>query len=270
MTRDVRRLALGRYESRRRIRESLALGVGVSLLGLLMVGFFPSVRESGADLEAYVESLPPAFRAAFGVEAFTTMGGFLASELYQFGWVLLLGLYLAYRGGSLVAGPVESGRMDTLLATPVSRAAVVLQLYASLLVPVVVVNAVAFAAVAGGIFALGETIAVGRLTMVHLLSVPYLLCTAAMGLFLSIWFGSSDLAQRAALGLVFALFLVETVAISVSDLSDLALVSPTHYYDPTAILVHGSYDLAGTLLLLAATAALLGASVLRFRQVDIG
>lgn len=269
MSTTSRRFALAAYESRRRVKGALAVSAGLSLLGLMMVAFFPSVKESGADLQAYVESLPPAFREAFGVEAFTTMGGFLASELYQFGWVLLLGLYFAYRAGSIVAGDVERDRMDTLLATPLSRTSVVLEKFASLLVPIVVVNVVSFVAVYGGILAVGERIDVVDLAMVHVLSVPYLLTTAALGLLLSVAFQRTDLAQRGALGLVFALFLVETVAASVEDLADLALVSPTHYYDPTAILVHSEYDLAGAGILVAAAVALVVASVLWFRRADV-
>ncbi|WP_255149332.1 ABC transporter permease subunit [Halorarius halobius] len=264
----ARRFALAGYESKGRLKGSLALSVGISLLGLMMVAFFPSVKASGADLQAYVDSLPPAFQQAFGIEAFTTMGGFLAAELYVFGWVLLLGLYFAYRAGGLIARDIERGRMDTLLATPLSRTDVVLQTFASLLVPVVVVNTVAFLAVYGGILAVGETIDVANLAMVHLLSVPYLLACAAIGLLLSVVFQRADLAERGGLGAVFALFLVETVAAS-TEFDELALLSPTHYYDPTAVLVHSEYDIVGAGILLLATAALVAASVLWFRRADV-
>lgn len=262
-------LALAAYESRRRVKGSLVLGVALSLLGVMMVAFFPSVQRSGADLQAYVDSLPPAFREAFGIEAFTTIGGFLASELYAFGWVLLLGLYFAYRAAGLVADDVERGRMDTLLATPLSRTDVVLQKFASLLVPIVVVNVVSFVAVYAGILAVGESIDIADLGMVHILSIPYLLTCASIGLLLSVGFQRSDVAERGALGGVFGLFLVETVA-GVSDVKGLGLVSPTRYYDPTAILVRSEYDVAGAAVLLLATAAFLVASVVRFRRADIG
>lgn len=266
---DARRYALAAYEARRRVKGSLYLGVGMAVLGVMMVAFFPSVQESGADLQAYVESLPPAFREAFGVEAFTTIGGFLATELYAFGWVILLGLYFAYRAGGMIAHDVERGRMDTLLSTPMSRAGVVFETFSSLLVPIVTVNVVAFAAVYGGILAVGETIAVLDLVMVHALSIPYLLAAAAIGLAFSVTLQRADLAERAALGTVFALFLVESVASTVEDLEWIAHVSPTYYYDPTAILVHGEYDLLGAGILLAAAAVIVGASVLWFRDADV-
>ena len=41
------------------------------------------------------------------------------------------------------------------------------------------------------------------------------------------------------------------------------------YFDPNAILVMGTYDLAGALVLLVATAGLLLASQVRFRRMDV-
>lgn len=262
-------LPLAAYEARRRLKGSVALAAGMSLLGLVMVGFFPSVQASGADLEAYLESLPPAFRAAFGVESFATVGGFLATELYQFGWVLLLGLYVAYRAGGAVAEPAERGRLDLLLSTPISRTRLLLETYASFLVPVALVNVLGAVAVYAGVVAVGESIAVGRLAMVHLLSVPYLLACAAIGLLLSVSLQRSALAERGALGAIFGLFLLDTVA-SISEYERLGAVSPTYYYDPTAVLVRGEYGLVEAGVLLVATAALLGLAVAVFRRVDVG
>lgn len=260
--------ALAAYEMRRRVKGSVVLAVGLSLLALVVVAIYPSIQESSAELDAYVESLPPAFRTALGVETFTTVEGFLAAELYQFGWVLLLGLYFAYRAAGLVADAVESGRMDTLLATPISRTRVVLETFAGLLVPLVVVNVVSFVAVHAGVVAVGESVDVARLAAVHLLSVPYLLVCAGVGLLLSVSLQRSDAAERGALGAVFGLWLVESVA-AASEYDWLAAVSPTHYYDPTAVLLHGEYDPGGAALLAVVAVALVAASVGWFRRVDV-
>ena len=42
-----------------------------------------------------------------------------------------------------------------------------------------------------------------------------------------------------------------------------------HYFDPTAILVDGTYDLAGAGVLLAAAVALVLVSQLRFARMDL-
>lgn len=261
-------LEIATFETRRRLRGSLALAGLLSALATMMVAFYPSVEESGAEFETYIESLPPVFREAFGVEAFTTVEGFLAAELYQFGWVILLGLYFAYRAGALVSADVERGRMDLLLATPVSRARVVSEMYLSLLIPIVLVNTLTGAVVYGGLVVIGESIDIARLVAVHALSLPYLLACAAIGLVLSVTIHDGDTAQRAALGIVFALFMIESVT-GPTTVDWLGRISPTYYYDPTAILVHGDYGLIGVAILLGAAVGFGALSREIFRRIDI-
>jgi ABC-2 type transport system permease protein len=256
-----------RYYGRRRVKGSVALVAGLAVLTSLYVYMFPSISE-GIDLDAYIEAMPPALRAAFGVQSLGSIEGFLAAELYSFGIVLLMGLYLAYSAASVIADDVEDERMDMLLALPVTRSKILLEKFAALLVPIVVVSVVLPVVVYLGVVAIGESISVSDLLMAHLLSVPYLLTTAAVGLLASVWFDRTSLAQRAAMGVVFGLFLIDSVVTN-TDFADLGVLSPTRYYDPAAVLVQSEYDLAGAAILLVATILLVGASRAYFRRKDI-
>ena len=256
-----------RYYGRRRVKGSAALTVGLAVLTLLYVYMFPSISE-GVDLDAYVESMPPALQAAFGTQALGTIEGFLATELYSFGIVLLMGLYLAYSAASVIADDVEDERMDMLLALPVTRSKVLLEKFSALLVPIAVVNVALPVVVYGGVLAIGESLSVTDLLMAHVLAVPYLLATAAVGLLASVWFDRTSLAQRAAMGVVFGLFLVDSV-VTDTDFAVLGSLSPTRYYDPTAILVGSEYDLLGGAILLGAAAVLVAVSRAYFQRKDI-
>ncbi|WP_129115959.1 ABC transporter permease [Halegenticoccus tardaugens] len=258
---------LARYEGRHRIKGASVLAVGLSALAALYVGMFPSVSSS-VDLDEYVEAFPAVFREAFGVVTLNTIEGFLAAELYAFGWVLLLGLYFAYAAAGLVADDVERGRMDLLLSLPVRRSRVVLEKFLSLFVPLAVLNVVVPIAVYVATVLINDPIAVGDLLAVHLLSVPYLLATAGVGLLASVVFDRSSVAQRVALGAVFGLYLVESVVAS-TDYAWLGTLAPTRYYDPSAVLVEGTYDLGGTAALAVAAVALVVASELWFARRDI-
>ncbi|MFC7198728.1 ABC transporter permease subunit [Halospeciosus flavus] len=259
---------LARFAARKQRTATATLTLLLALLAATMVAFFPSVEASGVDFEQYIQSLPPAFREAFGVATLTSIEGFLASEFYQFAFVLLFGLYVAYLGGRLVAADVETGRIDLLLATPVSRRRVVVERYLSLVPSLLVTNVVVPAVVVVGVELVGESIALERVVAVHLLSIPYLLCCGAIGLVLSVLTSRTDVAQRSALGLVFALFMLETVG-AASGTEALGYLSPTYYYDPTAVLVRGTYDFVGAVVLSLATAALVGVAVWWFSRTDI-
>jgi ABC-2 type transport system permease protein len=252
-------LEFAQYEGRHRVRGSLIMSGGIAALTALYVWMFPSVEASGVDLDAYVEAFPSALVEAFGIRSLGTIEGFLAAELYAFVWVLLLGLYLAYSAATTVAGEVEDGRMDMRLSLPVSRRRIVGEKFLSLLVPIVVVNVLTPIVVYLGVVLVGKSIAPADLVTVHALSIPYLLSCAALGLALSVAVDREGRAQRAALGLIFGLFMIESV-VGGTGLEPVGGLSPTRYYEPSAILVDGHYDLAGAAILLGATVAIVLAS----------
>jgi ABC-2 type transport system permease protein len=260
-------LEFTRYYGRKRVRGAVVLTVGLSLFTTLYVSLFPSLT-TAIDLDAYVEAMPPALREAFGIQSLASIEGFLATELYSFGWVLLLGLYLAYSAASQIAGDVESGRMDMLLALPTSRARLLVEKFSALLVPILVANTVVPVVVYAGVIWIGESISVADLLVVHAASIPYLLTTAGIGLLASVVFDRAGIAQRVGAGAVFGLFLVESV-VAGTDFEVLGVLSPTRYYDPTAILVESDWDPAGAVVLCGMAAVLLTASTVYFRRKDI-
>lgn len=258
---------IARYEGRNRVRGGLVAAGALSALALMFVSLAPSIIGQ-VDLQAYADSLPPQFRTAFGIEALGSLEGFLATELYQFGWVLLLGVYIAYAAATSVAGDAETGWLHLLVAAPVSRAGVLLAKYLALLVPIAVVNVVVPVVLYAGVVATGESLSAVDLVMVHLLSVPYLLACAAIGLVAGVVLERGDLAARAGAGAVFGLFMLETL-LAETDFDALALLSPTAHYDPTAILARSEYDLVGAAALLGATVLLVAVAVVLFRRRDL-
>ena len=245
------------YETRRRLRGTAVFAIVLSLYAVFAVGIFPSIESAGVDFERLMELYPEALREAFGIEAIGTIEGFLAGELYNFVWVLLLGVYFAYRAGGMVAADMERGRLDLLLSLPVSRTRLLFEKYASLAVPILTVNVVAGVTVYAGTHVIGYPVDPLPILVVHLLSIPYLLTCAAIGLVLSVLVDRADIAQRAALGGMFVLYLIESLASSTRQLEGLQYVSPTYYYSPTEILVRNEYALADAGVLIVAIGILL-------------
>ncbi|NHN47655.1 ABC transporter permease [Halostella sp. JP-L12] len=260
-------LEIARFDGRKRLKGALAMTVAIGALTAMYVALYPSVSAS-ADLDQLLEAYPPALREAFDVRTLNTIEGFLATELYAFAWVILLGLYFAYAAAGLVAADVERGRMDVLLAMPVSRSRVVLEKFASLGVPLVVANTLIPLVVFASTYAVGEEIGVVDVLAAHALSIPYLLACAGIGLVASVALDRASLAQRVAAGAVFGLFLFESL-VSNTEYEWVGGISPTRYYSPGDVLVDGTYDLAGSVILLAGTAALVLASREWFRRTDI-
>lgn len=261
-------LEIARYEGRRRVRGTIVFILGIAALVGLIFLIWPEMAD--LDLDELLDAYPPILQELLGVETFSTIEGFLATEIYNFAWVLLLGLYFAYAAAGTIAGDVETDRMDLLLAMPVTRARVLLEKAAALLVPMVGLNVAIPIVVFVGAALVGESMNPLDLVMVHALSIPYLLACAGIGLVLSVSVDRADLANRAAIGAVFALWLVESI-VALSDQVDwIGQLSPVRYYDPTAVLVHSEYDLLGAAVLLVAAGALFIVAVVVFRRRDVG
>ncbi len=258
--------AIFRAESRKRVRGSVIL---VAVFGVLSTLYFSIFPEMADDAEAIADAFPQAFLDFFGVEQMHTIEGFIAAEVYSFFWVVLLGVYFAYVSAGMIAGDVQSRRMDLTLSNPVSRESVVLQKVASLWVPLVVVNVAVALIVYVGSALIGYAMNPVAIGMLHLLSVPYLLVCAGIGLVLSVTLDRVRTARSMAFGLVFVLWLVEGASQLDPDYEWVGTLAPNRYYDETAIIVREEYAFADAAVLLTVFVVLVAVATVVFTRRDI-
>ncbi|MFC6763832.1 ABC transporter permease subunit [Natrinema soli] len=256
-----------RYEMSRRVRGTVILTVGLSLYVAFIIWYFSLLDPSA--YEQIAESLPPAMLDAFGMQSIGSIEGWLGGQIYTFLWLLGLGIYFAYASAGVIAGDIESDRMDLLLSFPVSRSQLLAEKFASFLLPVISLNVVVGGVTYGLVLAIGETIDPMHLALAHLLSIPYLLVCAAIGMVLSVLVDRAAVAERAAIGLIFVLWLVESAVGAAEGFAWIQNISPTHYYSPTPVLIDGSYELVDIGILIATFLSLLIVSQILFERRDI-
>ena len=256
-----------RYDAAKRVRGSVYLSVGLSLLAAFAVWAYPSYSEA-MDMAQLREAFPEPMIQAFNIQTMASLEGFLAVELYMFGWIILLGLYMAYSAASIVADDIDRGRMDTLLSMPVSRPRLAIERFAALGVPILLVNVVTPVVVIVSADLIGESLSAVDVVALHLLSIPYLFACAGIGLLASVAFDRASIAQRVALGVTFGIYLIESL-LRGTEYEALGTVAPMRYFDPNEVLLDGTYDLVGAAVLIGMTAALLVVSQVIFVRRDI-
>ena len=257
-----------RYDGRKRLKGSVYLSIGMALLAVIVIWVYPSFRDAFDDVDEFLAAYPPEILQLFDIRTMGSIEGFLAFELYVFGWIILLGLYLAYSAAGVIADDVDRGRMDSLLALPVSRPRLLVEKFAALGVPIVVVNVLIPPVVLGAAWLVDEPMSVVDVLAVHLLSIPYLFACAGIGILCSVAFDRVSIAQRVALGATFALFLIESL-LEGTDFEFVGAIAPMRYYDPNAILLDGTYDLVGAGILVAMTLVLVVVSQFWFTRKDV-
>lgn len=258
------------YEARKRATSTGGLTLLLAVVAGLFVGMYPSFTANldPQQIEQLTASYPDSMAEAFNLQTLASIEGFLAVELYTTGWILLVGLYFAYAGAGLISDDVDRGRMDLLLSLPLLRARLVAEKFMALIVPLVAINVVIPVVVFVSADFVGHPIDAVALAMMHLLSVPYLLCCGAIGLLVSVVVNRASIAQRGVLGGLFGLFLVESL-VTGTEYDWLGQIAPMRYLDPNAILIHGDYDVLNAGVLLAATLALVIISQFWFTRKDV-
>ncbi|WP_254538317.1 ABC transporter permease [Halomarina litorea] len=260
-------LDVARFEGERRLWTTAVLAAVFVLFGGMFVALAPTLVSTNA-YDDIIASMPPALNALLGFENFSSVEGILSGEFYTFTWVVGLGAYLAYSAAGSVAGDLKHDRMDTLLAAPVSRTDVLLGKYLALFVPVLALNVLVPLALYAGTVLIDDPVSPTALAALHALSVPYLLCWGAVGLLLGVVVRGGRTAGRVALGVVLAAWLVEAFVVG-TDAEWLGALSPMRYFEPSAVLVDGTYDAAGAALLLAVAIVCVALARARFVGADL-
>ncbi len=258
--------AILRIESRKQLRGSLILTGSFIVVSMFFLAVFPAMQEGAAAIE---EAFPEYLFGLMGFEELHTIEGFLGGYIYPLIWVVFGGIYFAYISAGMIAGDIQTRRMDLTLSNPVSRESVLLQKVASLWVPIAVLNLGLGIALFAGVRLVGETIDPVVLGLVHLLSVPYLLVCAGLGIVLSVVVDRVETAQVTAIGLVFMLWLVEGLSEMSPDFEWIGTFTPHRYYDSTEILVHEEFAFTDAGILLATFLVLAGIAAVVFVRRDI-
>lgn len=258
--------AILRIESTRRIRSSVALLTILAVFAVLYISIFPDFKEEADEL---ADAFPPFFFDLFGIEALHTFEGFIAAEMYSFFWAVIVAVYFAYIGAAMIAGDINSRQLDLTLANPISRESVIVQKVLSLWAPLAILNIGLYVILFVGSIIIDETLDPIALAMVHLLSIPYLLVCAGIGLLLSVVLSHQRSAKAAALALVLVLWLVDSVSRMSPDYEWVGAIAPSRYFEHSAILVREEYAFFDAGLLLFVFAVLVVIATILFARRDI-
>ncbi len=122
-------------------RTSLVWGVVLALFIGATVAFWPAFKGSSAISQAF-DQMPSGLVQALGMQDIGTPAGFLRGNLYDFLVpLLLIGAAVAMASGQ-TAGEEDSGRLELILAQPVSRTALWVGRVVALVIALAVVVAI--------------------------------------------------------------------------------------------------------------------------------
>jgi ABC-2 type transport system permease protein len=219
-------------------RQALGWGAALAGFGLMVVAFYGSFAAGqGQKMLDMIRAYPPEFLAFFGSDpaSIVTPAGFLG--MYGFSMLPpIFGIFGIIAGSGLLATDEEQGRLDLILAHPVSRAGLFWGRLVALVVAALVICAIGwlgFSVLLGG-SSLGLSWAQMALPFVPL--AAQIVVYGALALVLSLLLPARS-AAAAVSGLVMvASYLLSSMARLVDGLEAIARLLPyAHYQGATAI-----------------------------------
>lgn len=245
--------------------------VGVGILAAMWMGLFPSVRNSAAQMNQYLDKMPAALRSIFigqGAVNLGTATGYLKMEVFSFMLPLLLLIYVVGASARTIAGEEEAGRLEVLLSQPITRNRIVWQKFAG-----IVATATILAAAFDCVLLIVAVAVSARLNTANLIEATFCvllvaLALGALALAIGCARGRKTLALAGTGGIAVLMYLVNALSPVVPALSAYRRVSLFYYYTANDPLVNG-IRAPHVLVLIAFAAASLGAALIAFRRRDV-
>lgn len=256
------------HELRSRVGAVVGWGVGLTAFGAMYITIFPEVSEqmqSMADFSIY---------RAMGMEM-ATFEGYIASVVILF-VPLLLGIYAIVTSTKTLAGEEDSGTLELLLATPLSRTQIVSMKSAAIAIIMAAILVLAGFGNALVLIPIKQSVEVGIAPMQLLGAVvsawPLVMAFAMIGLFLGAFLPSRRLAAMTTTVLFVASYFGENISEMVASLEPIKPFSLFTYFDSTSAIFTEGLDFAEAGLLVGIAALFFVLTLVSFgtRNVTTG
>lgn len=247
-------------------------GLGMGALAALMMVAIPDI-ETLDTMSDLMGSLPPAAMAAFGIEdmeAFSTPEGFIGFGYFLYA-LIILAIFAALAGLSIVSADEDEGILDVMLSLPVSRRRLLLEkfaVYALLSAGIVGIAHLGFVLTqsASQLDVDMNLLLIGSLNM-----LPSMLYLIAFTLLVTVLIRRRAIAMGVVIVYFVGSYMLDVMGgILAGTVGDgLQALSFFAYYNGDSVMLDGLNPL-NVVLLLALTGAFLWLSLWAFERRDIG
>jgi ABC-2 type transport system permease protein len=143
---------------------------------------------------------------------------------------LMVGLYAAYLGVTVVSRDVERKSMDIILSNPISRRRLVIERVAAMSMMMLVLLLLLLGIVLASVESVGEDVRLGDITTTFLLAWPLLLVILAWSALISVVFNDMKMGIGISLGVTTFLYILSFASFITESLGYLNTITPFGYY----------------------------------------
>jgi len=255
----------------KRNRKNLFIWSGIVIGFTLMVtAIFPYMADMGDSITVLMDSIPKELGKALGMdeETWSSILGFY-STYYSIYIILLVSIYTASTGATIISKEEKDGTSEFLLTKPISRQTIVLSKLMSLFTLTLIIYfiQVIVAAISINIFAVSE-VDWSVFTQMHLSGLIIILFFTAAGVLISMFVTPKKNFMGIVVGMTFGTYFLNAIGKSAEAVEWISYISPFRYLeitkDPSV-----AFNYWGALVLLILAAGMLFFSNSAYAKKDI-
>ena len=223
-------MAIFRYTLRRLRGQILGWGIALALMGVLLISIYDSFAAEQEQFQELLEIYPSEITAFVGdITNMATPEGWVSIEFFSY-MPLILGIFAVLTGSGLLVSDEENGRLDLILAYPVSRTALFMGRLLAFVTAAVAILVITWLGFIVSMNWSSIDIGWGRMWLPLLSLLAELLLFGTISLLLSMLLPSRRSAATTTGLLLVASFFITGLAKLNEDLEPVAKLSPLNYY----------------------------------------
>ena len=243
--------------------------LGIAAYVLLIVAFWPTVRDNSALFQEYLAQFPEAFVKAFGIADFGRFEGFVGGEVLNFMWPLIVSVFMIMAASAVVGAEMDRGTFELWLSVPRSRVSLLSGKLVAILVGLAVIVLLTALAVAAGARLASEALQPGGIVAMALVLLSFGVCVGGYTALFSAFFASRATAAGLAAAVTIASYLLGILSGLSKDVDWLKYLSLTSAYHPQQALISGTVPIAEVVLLAAIGVLCADLALLVFHRRDL-
>jgi len=243
--------------------------LGIVLYCVLIVAFWPTVKQNSSLFAQYLDQLPEAMTKAFGIADMTRFEGFIGGEILNFMWPLIISVFVIMAASAVVGGEMDRGTFELWLSVPRSRVALLSAKLVAVLAGAIVIVAATVIAIAASAAVASEALDERGVAAAAVGLASFPVCVVGYTALFSAIFATRATAAGLAAAVTVGSYLLGIVSGLSADVEWLKYLALTSAYHPQRALLTGTVEALEIAALLAIGLAGAIGSLIVFHRRDL-
>lgn len=223
---------------------SYTLGA-VSLLWM-MLAMYPLFEERQVEFDKLLQAYPKDVFKALGMDfsefTLATVESWIAVEHLSMMWPILAIIMVIAFGGAMIAGEIEKGTIETILAQPISRLKIYLSKYFAGVISYFIFVVVSFYAIIPLAYLHDIDFKIENWTTAAILGFLFGLAIFSLSMLASSIFSEKSKSNFTIGGILLLMYVLNIITKFKENIEDLKYLSFFHYYDYSAAMNRNTID----------------------------